>query len=165
MDETFDEAYRAYGAAIFAYLVRMTGDRALAEELCQETFVRFLRHRPGIRATNGTLAPWLFRVATRLVFDSRRRRSFLPLDREPAIEADVPGAAGDREIARCVGREVESLPVDLKATFILRARQDLTFREIASATGVSERAAKDRFRRARDRLLRRLGPLLREIST
>ena len=35
MEDTFDEAYRAHGAAIFAYLVRMTGDRPLAEELTQ----------------------------------------------------------------------------------------------------------------------------------
>jgi len=165
MEETFDEAYRAHGAAIFAYLVRMTGDRPLAEELTQETFVRLLRHRSSIRASNGTLAPWLYRVATRLVLDARRRRPLLPLDREPAAGADPAGVAGEREIAHRVRREIDRLPDELKATFVLRARQELTFLRIAAATGVSERAAKDRFRRARDLLLLRLGPLLKEIDS
>ena len=164
MEGTFEQAWAAYGARIFAYLVRMTGDRARAEELCQETFLRFLRHRPSIRARNGTLAPWLYRVATRLVLDDRRRRRpVLPLEREPAVPGDAEETAGNRELAARIRDEVDRLPGELRAAFLLRAHHELSFPQVAAAVGVSERAAKDRFRRARDLLLVRLAPLRREI--
>ncbi|MHC4469432.1 MAG: RNA polymerase sigma factor [Planctomycetota bacterium] len=165
MEETFETAYRAHGGSVFAYLVRMTGDRSLAEELCQETFVRFLKNLSRLRDRNGSVAPWLYRVATRLVLDERRRRPVLPLDREPEAPGDAERRAESRDMERRVGRELERLAPELRATFVLRVRQELTFAEVADATGVSERAAKDRFRRARDLLLLRLAPLVREIRS
>ena len=164
MGTEFDSVWGAYGPAVFSCLVRLTGDPELAEELCQETFVRFLRHRDRIHGLNGTLAPWLYRVATRLVLDVRRRRSVLPLLTEPAVEDDAGREAEEREMAGRVRTEVNRLPDELKVTFLLRVRQELTFPQIAAATEVSERSAKDRFRRARDLLLTRLGPLLREMD-
>ena len=164
MEGTFEQAWAAYGAQIFGYLVRMTRDRPLAEELCQETFLRLLRHRDGIRAQNGTLAPWLYRVATRLVLDERRRRRPpVALSHDPAVEGRAEESAGNREIDGRIRLEVDRLPPELRAAFLLRAHQELTFPQVAAATGVSERAAKDRFRRARDILLTRLAPLHREI--
>ena len=40
----FETVYRRYGPPVHAYLARLTGDPLAAEELCQETFVRYLRH-------------------------------------------------------------------------------------------------------------------------
>jgi RNA polymerase sigma-70 factor (ECF subfamily) len=163
MEERFDRAYRAHAAAIYAYLVRMTGDRGLAEELAQEAFVRLLENLPRLRADNGAVAPWLYRVATRLVLDDRRRRSPEALVREDAVPAPAGARVEDRELAEIVRAEVRRLPGPLRATFVLRAYQELGFARIADATGVSERAAKDRFRKARDLLFQRLAPLVREI--
>jgi RNA polymerase sigma-70 factor (ECF subfamily) len=163
MEESFDQAYREYAAPVFGFLARMTGDRGLAEEICQETFVRFLEHRSRLRGGNGAVASWLYRVATRLVLDRKRRRPVLPLDREPT---DVNGAghpAEEREIRARVRDEIGRLPPVLRATYLLRAHQELTWPQIADALGVSDRAAKDRFRRARDLLTKRLSGLIREI--
>jgi RNA polymerase sigma-70 factor, ECF subfamily len=162
MEREFNRVWRAYGGPVFAYLVRMTGDRGLAEDLCQETFVRFLEHRDGIVGRNGVLGSWLYRVATRLALDVRRRRSPLPLKIEPQTGASGTRGAEEREIADLVEDEIDRLPDELRVTFLLRARQELTFPQIAAATEVSERSAKDRFKRARDRLFHRLGPLFRE---
>lgn len=165
MDQDFEGVYRAYGGTVFGYLVRLTRDRHLAEELCQETFVRYLRHRGTLRCNNGSLGPWLFRVATRLVLDSRRRRRPVPLQHEPIEESTVESAAETRDLGRRVRREIDTLPPELRATFLLRAHHELTYAQIGAATGVSERAAKDRFRRGRDLLLKRLAPLIREIRS
>lgn len=162
MEDTFESVYRAYGSKVFAYLARLTGDRPLAEELCQETFLRYLRHRADIRNENGALAPWLYRVATRLVLDSRRRPHPVRLTREPLAPSSGDDPAEHREIAARAREEIGRLPPELRATFLLRAHEELTFPQIAEATNVSERAAKNRFRRARDILLRRLAPLVRE---
>ena len=54
------------------------------------------------------------------------------------------------------------LEPELRATFLLRAHHGLPFRAVAEALGISERAAKDRFRRTRDQLARRLSHLVTE---
>lgn len=163
MDDAFDAVYESYVRAVFAYLVRLTGDRWTAEELCQETFVRYLRHRDSLRNRNGALGSWLFRVATNLAFDNRRRRRPDSLEIEPATESeDAAAAAESRDMETFLRNEIDTLPEELKAAFLLRAHHELTFPRIAEVLSVSERTAKERFRRARDALAGRLAPLFSE---
>ncbi len=77
----------------------------------------------------------------------------------------MESTAETRDLGRRVRREIDVLPAELRATFLLRAHHELTYAQIGAATGVSERAAKDRFRRGRDLLLKRLAPLIREIRS
>ncbi|MGH7163026.1 MAG: RNA polymerase sigma factor, partial [Planctomycetota bacterium] len=84
MPDGFEAVYRDHARAVHGYLVRMTGDPWTADELCQETFVRYLRHQRSLHGANGSLPTWLFRVATNLVLDARRRRRLDPLAVEPA---------------------------------------------------------------------------------
>ncbi len=165
MDAAFDAVYREYGGAVHGYLSRLTGDPSLAEELAQETFVRFLRHRSSIHGVNGTLGAWLFKVATNLARDRARRRRQEPL---PAEEARAPAggdglsAAEAQEVGERVRREVDRLPPELRGAFLLRAHHELPYEKVAAALGVCERTAKERFRMAREILAHRLSPLLDE---
>jgi len=161
----FDGLYQRYGCAVRRYLARLTGDPSLAEELCQETFFRLLRAGDSIRNRNGALGPWLFKVATNLARDDARqnRKPVVPLDTEP----EAPGAsATDRaethDLDRRIREEVARLPEELRAAFLLRAHQGLTYPKLAEALEVCERTAKERFRKARSILAHRLAPLLRE---
>lgn len=159
----FESVYRQYGGPVHGYLARLTGDAGTAEELCQETFVRYLRHRDGLQGRNGQLGAWLFRVATNLVRDRYRRRRAGPLETEPADTThDGAGAAEARDLDAHVRREVERLPADLRAAFLLRAHHDLAYARVAEALDVSVRTAKERFRRAREILAHRLAPLFEE---
>lgn len=159
----FDEVYRAYGPPVRAYLARLTGDAWLADELQQETFYRYLRAGPDLAARNGSLGPWLFKVATNLARDRARRRKPQPLDCEPAADgADAAAASAARDGDLCVRREVERLPAELREAFLLRAHHTLTYPQVAAALDVSERTAKERFRLAREILAHRLGPMLGE---
>ncbi len=161
MDDAFAEVYARHAADLHAYLVRLVGDPAAADELGQETFVRFLEHPPTAATQNGHLGPWLFRVATNLGLDRLRRRRGRPLLEEPAGRAGEAGDAAEaRDLERRIREEVAALAPELRAAFLLRAHHALPYAEIGRALGVSERAAKARFRRARDRLSGRLGPLL-----
>jgi len=155
-----ESAYRDYGGSVHGYLARLTGDRATADELTQETFLRYLRHRATLAARNGTLGAWLFTVATNLARDRLRRRRPVPLDHEPAVPAADDVERDDLD--RRVRREVERLPQDLRAVFLLRAHHELTYAQAAQALGVAERTAKERFRRAREILAHRLAPLFQE---
>jgi RNA polymerase sigma-70 factor (ECF subfamily) len=163
MAEFDEDVYRSYGPAVHAYLARLTGDAALAEELVQETFVRYLRHRAELAHRNGSLGAWLFKVATNLVRDRRRRRTPAPLETEPETsKTDGTAATVARDLDECIRREVDRLPEELREAFLLRAHHELAYAQVAAALEISERTAKERFRRAREILAHRLGPMLGE---
>lgn len=163
MAEAFERIYRDYGRPVHAYLARLTGDAWIAEELCQETFLRYLRHRGRIHGRNGTVGAWLFRVATNLARDRRRKRHPEPLRHEPpAAEPDGCAVAAARDRDARVRHEVERLPPELREVFLLRAHHEFTYGKAAEALEISERTAKERFRRAREILAHRLGRYLRE---
>lgn len=161
MDAGFEEVYRLHGPAVHAYLVRLTGDRSTADEVCQEAFVRYLERRSELRNANGSLRPWLFRVASNLVADAARRARPLPLEAEPPAREPADGAEV-RDLADRLRREVQALPEPLRAAFLLRAHHELTHAQVAEALGIAERTAKERFRLAREILAHRLGPLFFE---
>lgn len=163
MADEFESVYRQYGRPVYAYVARLTGDAWLAEETTQETFVRYLRHRKNLAQSNGSLGTWLFRVATNIVRDRFRRRRPEPLSHEPADRAaDGALLSEARDLDARVRGEVERLPDDLRAVFLLRAHHELTYARVAEALEISERSAKERFRLAREILAHRLGPLFRE---
>lgn len=164
MPDAFDDVYATYGQAVHAYLVRLTGNVSAAEELCQETFLRFLRHQQALAGSNGSLKPWLFRVATNLGIDRLRRRRHRDArpPQEDGASVERLDSAEARELAQRIEAEVLALAPDLRATFLLRAHHGLTHAQVGEALGISERAAKSRFRRTRVLLTQRLAPYLEE---
>lgn len=62
MERSFDDVYAEYGGEVHGYLARLLGDAWAADEVCQETFVRFLARERELIALNGSLRPWLCRV-------------------------------------------------------------------------------------------------------
>jgi len=160
----FEEVYGKHGRAVHRYLARLTGDAWAAEELCQETFLRYLRQRDRLRGRNGTLGAWLFTVATNLARDRHRRRRPAPLAHEPAASAeDGPRRTLEaKDLDVFVRREVGRLPLELREVFLLRAHHELTYAAAAEVLGISERTAKERFRRAREILAHRLAPLIED---
>jgi len=87
------EAYRAYGPELFRLAARSLGDRGLAEEVVQETFVRAWRHEGRFDAARGSMRTWLWAIARNLVIDAARRRASRP----PLAGADLapPPASAD----------------------------------------------------------------------
>src|SRR5712664_2341545 len=69
MDEAaFEAFYRKTAGGIWSYIYRMTGDAAMADDLLQKTFFRFLRSNPSI-ADKDHLRRYVYKTATNLVFD------------------------------------------------------------------------------------------------
>jgi RNA polymerase sigma-70 factor (ECF subfamily) len=70
--------YHAHGAAIMAYASRMTGDRALAEDVFQETMLRAWRQSDELSASAGSIRAWLFKTCRGIVIEQARRRDVRP---------------------------------------------------------------------------------------
>ena len=76
-------AYDAHAGELFGFALRSLGDRGLAEEVVQETFVRAWRSREKFDEGRGSLRTWLFAIARNLVIDAVRARNSRPAMNSP----------------------------------------------------------------------------------
>ena len=150
------------------YLTRMTGSRARAEELAQESFVRMYTTPPQVE-NGASLAPWLYRVATNLLRNQERqargarRLGWLLLRRQPATNG--VGATGEQESRLLAGEAqrqtqaaLAALPLPLRATLVLREIQGLSYEEIALALSCPVGTVRSRINRGRALLREQLAP-------
>ena len=168
------EIVSLYQRPLFNLIVRMVRDRAIAEDLLQETFLKAFSHLerfdPRYKLSN-----WLFKIAHNTVIDYLRQRKpvALPLDSLDSGEralADPSGgpASGDpveaiarAEMAELLGRAVAALRPEYRQVVVLRYHEDLSHEEIADIMGIPVGTAKSHLHRARVELagvLRRLLP-------
>jgi RNA polymerase sigma factor (sigma-70 family) len=161
---TDDEVIRTYRATIqplYRYVSRRVGgDRALAEDLVQDTWMRALDAWPAQGLPDEPLA-WLIRVARNTMVSHFRRLQ--PDSIDPAsIELEAPGSApDDPDTAAVVNWGLARLRrthADVLEAFYFDAKG---VREIAADTGASERAVEGRLRRARQKLKQKLAKILR----
>jgi RNA polymerase sigma-70 factor (ECF subfamily) len=146
------DLFEQYHAAIFAYLYRVVGERELACDLCQETFLRVLRAHGRLRRVDNRRA-WLYRIATNVAFnDLKRRRRFVWLPWRNvdgvAVPAPDPGEQTDRLDA--VERVLAQLPMHYRAPLLLYSHYGFSVREVAEVLEISEGAVKTRLYRARE---------------
>ncbi|CAN5638860.1 RNA polymerase sigma factor RpoE [soil metagenome] len=145
----FSQLFEQYHAPILNYLHRMVNDRALAEDLTQDAFIKAYKALPRTRDDLAFKA-WLYRIATNTAISHLRRGKvikWLPFvgDRETGAEAI------DRSVARKtdISRALDELPNHYAAVLLLRHYQGLSIAETAHALDITENAAKLRLFRAR----------------
>jgi RNA polymerase sigma-70 factor (ECF subfamily) len=85
--------YAEHGRSILAYATRLTGDRAAAEDVVQETLVRAWKHAGDLTAGRGSVRGWLLTVARNIVTDRARARAARPaevadVEDRPPVESD-----------------------------------------------------------------------------
>ena len=71
-DAAIRQLYSHYASALHAYVQQFCPDRASADDIVQETFIRAWRHLPQLSADDRPIRPWLFRVARNLLIDADR---------------------------------------------------------------------------------------------
>jgi RNA polymerase sigma-70 factor (ECF subfamily) len=165
----FETLMHRHRTPIHAFLRRHLGDRARAEDLLQETFLRVVKGAAAWEP-RAAVRTWLFAIARNLAADEARRRVFRdadPLDAAPdgevpraeriAGEGRAPDdAAGDALVRPRLEAALAALPAEQREVFLLREHAGLSFPEIAEATGANENTVKSRLRYAlvalRDRL-------------
>ena len=162
----FEQIVRRYQRPVISLIVRMVGDRGVAEELAQESFVKAFRNLRGFDVTR-RLSSWLFRIAHNTALDwlRRSRPEVVSLD-DPeegaspgALAAAAPPAADpvEREaLADALETAMRGLRPAYRAAVALRYEQDLSFEEIGQVLGVPEVTARSYVHRARKALAQAL---------
>ena len=152
-ERAFSLIVRAYETPVFNYVLRLVGDRALAEDLTQEVFLRVFQGLPKF-SLRSRFTTWMFQVTKNRVLDElrsmeRRPRSFVALDDLPPLEVlDQPFER--LEMIDAVWRAVGNLSVDLKMALLLRDVVGMSYTEIADSLEVTLATVKWRIYKARE---------------
>ena len=102
-DAAIRELYTHHATALHSYVERFCPDRASADDIVQETFIRAWRHLPQLSADDRPIRPWLFRVARNLLIDADRAARARPVGVQEQPDEDAGTDAGldqvlDREL-------------------------------------------------------------------
>jgi RNA polymerase sigma-70 factor (ECF subfamily) len=159
-EEAFRAFYEQTARPVWAYLARMTGDSRLADDLLQEAYYRFLRTQADFESDDHR-RNYLFRIATNLVRDHRRRSSTQERHLSESVRTEEIAAGaheGDRVVRRLdLARAMEHLKPRERSLLWLAYAQGCSHEEIAEVLGLKKASLKALLFRARKRLLAFLG--------
>jgi RNA polymerase sigma-70 factor (ECF subfamily) len=157
MDQNeFTAFYHETAAGLRGYIRRVSGDGQAADDLLQETYLRFLRAKPAVD-DRAAMKAYLYKTATAAIYDrwrkSRRERLWLRAFR---FREDAPAAAGSGDVTRCF----QELKPRERALLWLAYVEGYAHGEIAGTLDLSEKSVRVLLFRARrnlERILRQNG--------
>ena len=142
------------------------GEKAEAEDVAQETFIRLLRKVRHWQASGPPLRAWLHRVAVNLCIDRCRARRFVPLDEELATDETTGGGTDivrESSITTAMRRAMANLPERQRVAVVLVHYQGFSNREAATMLSISVHALESLLARARRSLRGQLEPIAEDL--
>jgi RNA polymerase sigma-70 factor (ECF subfamily) len=159
-ERAFSIILRTYETPVYNYVLRLTGDKALSEDLTQEVFLRVFQGLPRF-SLRCKFTTWLFQVTKNRVLDELRakeRRPIAAVNLDDAPQFEVLDAPVERvEAIDALWRAVNDLNVDLKMALLLRDVVGLSYNEIADSLEITLATVKWRIFKAREEVQLALG--------
>ena len=162
--EAVRSIYRSHGRLVYAVAYKVLGDRGLAEEAVQQTFVKAWRAAQSFDEDRD-LGPWLAAIARRVAIDVYRREAVRTADPIEAVPVGDPALVATPQSAEAiydvweVRQAVAELPADEQEVVRLQHLDGFTHVQIAERLGVAVGTVKSRSFRAHKRLATMLGHL------
>lgn len=159
-NEAFDTLLRRHQSKLFSYILRIVKNRDIADDIFQETFVKIIMTlKQGRYAESGKFGAWLTRIAHNLIIDHFRQEKSENsistddedvnlLNRRDLCDENIEDLLINDQIRTDVRRIIEALPEAQREVLMMRYYSDMSFKEIADATGVSINTALGRMRYA-----------------
>jgi RNA polymerase sigma-70 factor, ECF subfamily len=149
----FDSCFREHFARIVALGVSMTGDREVARDLAQETFLRLHRRWDAVE-TYDNIAAWLTRVMSNLAIDHHRSKvsALRTAERVASLPVAPHVGVGDGDGGETWADLVGALPPRQRVIVTLYYAADLSVADIAATLDVSPNTVKSALAKARDAL-------------
>jgi RNA polymerase sigma-70 factor (ECF subfamily) len=168
--EAFVLIYEHYSSQIHRYVYRLVGNRELADDITQDTFLRAYQSI-GKTASDSNISAWLYRIASNACFDVLRRRkliTWMPILEESDktdefTEDDFSGTVIESQMVR---RTLAQMPPALSVCLVLRSVEGFSCEEIAEILKIPKGTVFSRLARAREsftqiysQVARHTGPL------
>lgn len=162
-ERAFGELYNRYSSSVHAYCYRVLNSQEAAEDVFQETFIRFYNNvNENMKDLN--VPGFLITIARNLCLNYKRDRKIgLPIE-----EVDViiyQDSYEKKELLDLITRSLELLDDDLREAFVLKEYSGMQYDEIAELLNISASNAKTRVFRAKQRIKTILSPYLKDLAT
>ena len=159
-NKAFDLLLSRNQEKLFTYILFVVRDREMANDMFQETFFKvFSRLQQGKYIANGKFSAWLMRIAHNVIMDwyrQQRAQNIVDAPKEndlsnvgsTLLESSREGELVNNQVMEDVRRMMSHLPASQREVVFMRFYQQMSFKEIAEATGVSINTALGRMRYA-----------------
>jgi len=155
-EEAFADFYRKTVRPFWTYMARVSGSATLADDLVQESYLRFLCAKAPWEAGENACRRYLFRIGTNLVRDHRRRPSMAQLDEipEPKLPAVAPYPFEQLDSESLLDAALAQVrPLERQLLWLAHA-EGFSYREISNITGIGIARIRITLFRARHKLAR-----------
>jgi RNA polymerase sigma-70 factor (ECF subfamily) len=167
--EAFRLIFERYARPVLSFIYDLVGQRDLADELTQETFVRAYKSLNSVR-DDTKLASWLFGIGRNVAREAIRARyrenqNVSKIDfADEQLESRTPVSPAQdllhKELNSAMQNALALLDEDHRVVFVLKVFRQCSYREIVDVTGFTLAKVKTDLHRARLEVRRRLGPFL-----
>lgn len=159
----FTEIYDRYSQKIYAYCYRILGNKEIAEDIFQETFLRFYQFiNPEHQKLN--IQRFLIRIARNLCLNHKRNSKInLPIEEIENFIAQNK-SSDDKEYLDLIKYGIELLEFEYKEPLVLRVYNEMSYEEIAAILDISVGNARIRVHRAKEKLKDILSPYIKDLE-
>ena len=162
-EEAFKVIYNRHSSAVHAYCVKVVGDEDQAEDIFQETFIKFYQNIDPNMA-NLNLFGFLIRIARNLCLNYKRdKKNTVPIDEIDFLFRDYQNYE-QKELLDLINRSLDLVDDEYREAFVLREYSGMDYNQIAEVTSTTLSNAKSRVFRAKQKIKAILKPYLKDIS-
>jgi RNA polymerase sigma-70 factor, ECF subfamily len=156
-DTVIRELYSHYAKALHGYVEQFCPDRASADDIVQETFIRAWRHLPQLSADDRPVRPWLFRVARNLLIDANRAARDRPMSApEPPAEIGTDSGLDEVLDRQLVSAALQHLSPAHQSVLAETFYHGETMATVARELGIPHGTARSRLHYALDAMRKEL---------
>ncbi|MFC2131315.1 RNA polymerase sigma factor [Bacteroidota bacterium] len=161
-ERAFTELYNRYSGQVYAFCRRFIGHREEAQDIFQETFIRF-HQTIDKNMTMTNVLGYLLTIARNLCYNIKRDEKYT-VTYEDYLSVTDDNRNETDELLNLVKRGIELLPKDIRELFILREYDGLSYSEIAEITESNMNTVKVKLFRAKKKLRKILEPYMEDLS-
>ena len=171
-DIVFEDLVREHQSELFATALRILGERTLAEDVLQDTFMKAYRALSGLKPGSNPRA-WLYRILVNTSYDQLDRQKTragamnrLIASHEEALERgnEVLKEEDQKDIRAHVEEAIRSLPPKYRDPLLLRSIQSLPYSDVAAALNIPETTARSLVHRGKRMLVPKLTHLMKDMG-
>jgi RNA polymerase sigma-70 factor (ECF subfamily) len=158
-DAEFEQLYLKYRSKVFSTAYRMLSNRADAEDVTQDVFIKVFKKLKSFRG-DSAVSTWIYRIAVNACLDFRRRRRLRQA--VPLVDGMEVGST-PLSVQKLIEGTLPRMSEGYRQVFILHDIQGMKHSEIAEILGITDGASKSQLHRARAFLRRELAPYIEDL--
>lgn len=153
--QNIEKIYQEYYSVVYKYLICLTGNTDIAEELTQETFYKMIKKIHTFKG-NSKISVWLCEIAKNLWYDELRKRKIKTVSYDELKDTDLSKSIENEYINKEqideTNNKINELDFLTKRVFYLRLNADMSFKEIGQVLGKTETWARVTFYRGKQKV-------------